>query len=213
VAYAPAPESSTARKLVPLVTGILLVGGGVGLTIRAEVGVAPYDVLTTGLADLTGVAIGIAAVLVPVMFVTLGLVLGGRIGPGTAITVVSVGPVVAAALWLLPEIDDLPLRAGFFAVGASCVALGITSVVVADLGPGPAEVLMLAITEKGFPLAPVRTGIEVVSVGVGWAMGGKVGVGTVIFAFLIGPVLRRLLDLAGYRGARVDTALPAGAGP
>jgi uncharacterized membrane protein YczE len=213
VAYAPTPESSTARKLVPLVVGILLVGGGVGLSIRAEVGVAPYDVLTTGLADLTGVAIGVAAVIVPVMFVTLGLLLGGRIGPGTAVTMVSVGPVVAVALWLLPEIDGLPLRVGFFAVGASFVAMGITSVVVADLGPGPAEVLMLAITDKGLPLAPVRTGIEVVSVGVGWAMGGQVGIGTVIFAFLIGPVLRRLLDLAGYRGTRVETALPAGAGP
>jgi uncharacterized membrane protein YczE len=65
---------------------------------------------------------------------------------------------------------------------------------------------MLAIHEKGYPLAPVRTAIEVVSVAIGWAMGGQIGAGTVVVALLIGPVLRRMLTAAGYDAVQAARA-------
>jgi uncharacterized membrane protein YczE len=213
VPLAAGPDASLARKVGTLLLGIVLVGTGVALTIRAEIGVAPYDVLTTGLAARAGIAIGIAAVIVPVTFTVTGMALGGRIGPGTAIAAVTVGPVIAATLWVLPEVHLLVVRIPLFAVGGLMLAVGITAVVVADVGPGPAELLMLAVHAKGPPLAATRTGIEVVSVATGWALGGQVGAGTIVVALLIGPLLRRLLDLAGYRGPRTASAEPAGAGP
>jgi uncharacterized membrane protein YczE len=213
VPLAAGPDASLARKAATLVLGIVLVGCGVAFTIRAEIGVAPYDVLTTGLATRAGLAIGVAAVIVPVTFVLTGLVLGGRMGPGTAIAAATVGPVIATGLWLLPEVDPLAVRVPFFVLGALMLAVGITSVVIADAGPGPAELLMLAIHDRGPPLAATRTGIELTCVASGWALGGQVGVGTVVVALLIGPLLRRLLDLAGYRGTRAATVEPAGAGP
>ena len=201
--YAPAPDAAVVRRLVPLLVGIVLVGVGVSVTITAEVGVAPYDVLTTGLAELTGMPLGLSAVCVPAAFVVIALLLGGgRIGPGTAIAMVGVGPVIAVMLEVLPDVEPLPPRIAMFAVGATTIALGITSTVVAELGPGPAEAPMLALVDRGLPLAPVRTGIEITSVAVGWLMGGQVGVGTIVFALLIGPALRVLLDLSGYQGHR-----------
>jgi uncharacterized membrane protein YczE len=212
VPLAPGPGATTTRRVATLVAGILLVGTGVALMIRAEVGVAPYDVLTTGLASSTGLAIGVAAVITPVSFTLLGVLLGGRLGWGTAVAAVSVGPVIAGMLSLLPLIEPLAPRVLLFAVGSLMLAVGLTSVVTSALGPGPVELLMLAIHARGPGIAPVRTGIELCSVAVGGVLGGQVGAGTIVVALLLGPLLRRLLDAAGYPGVRT-AAEPAGAGP
>jgi uncharacterized membrane protein YczE len=196
-----------ARRLGLLGVGLLLVAVGVALMIRAEVGVAPYDVLTTGLAERTGLDIGITAMILPLAFTLGGWALGGRVGPGTVIAVLVVGPILGLVLDLLPEqVDALPVRSAMFSVGFLLITAGITSIVVAEIGPGPAELVMLAIHERGFPLAPVRTTIEVASVAVGWVLGGQVGAGTVVVAVLIGPTLRVMLAAAGYDSARVATA-------
>jgi uncharacterized membrane protein YczE len=197
-----------------LVAGIAVVAIGVALTIRADLGVAPYDVLTTGLTETTGLPIGVTAMVLPAVFVAIGLVLGGRPGPGTVIATLSVGPILGAALRLVPEVADLAPRLGLFVVGSALVAVGVTTVVVAEIGPGPAELVTLAIHDRGFPLAPVRTAIELGCVAAGWALGGQAGAGTVVFAVAIGPVLRRLLTAAGYRThppAEAATAAAPGA--
>jgi uncharacterized membrane protein YczE len=79
-------------------------------------------------------------------------------------------------------------------------------VVIAEVAPGPAEVLMLAIHDRGVDLAVTRTGIELASVAIGWALGGQVGAGTAFIAVTIGPTLRQLLHWAGYRAADTDEA-------
>jgi uncharacterized membrane protein YczE len=182
-----------------LAAGIAVVATGVALTIRADLGVAPYDVLTTGLTATTGLPIGVTAMVLPAIFVAIGLLLGGRPGPGTVIATLSVGPILGAALHLVPEVASLAPRVALFVVGSALVAVGVTTVVVAEIGPGPAELVTLAIHDRGFPLAPVRTTIELTCVAAGWALGGQAGAGTVVFAVTIGPVLRRLLTAAGYR--------------
>lgn len=195
---AAAPDSPVARRLATLAVGLVLVATGVAMTIRAEIGVAPYDVLTTGLAALTDLDIGVAAMVLPLAFTALGWALGRRPGPGTLLAVLLVGPILGLVLDVLPEPTALVARLPLFAVGFLAIAAGITAVVIAEIGPGPAEVVMLAIHERGHPLAPVRTAMEVACVIVGWAMGGQIGAGTVVVALLIGPVLRRLLTAAGY---------------
>ena len=88
------------------------------------------------------------------------------------------------------------------------VATGVTAlpVIIAEIGPGPAEVLMLAIHGRGHELARTRTGIELASVALGWALGGQVGVGTAVVASAIGPLLRTLLRWSGYRAEEADLA-------
>jgi uncharacterized membrane protein YczE len=204
-------DSPVSRRLGTLALGLVLVGVGVAITIRAELGVAPYDVLTTGLVSLTGIPISIAAVLVPTVFVTIGVLIGGRPGPGTVLAVLCVGPILGATLAALPTLDAMGPRALSFVAGFVLVAAGITAVVISEIGSGPAELVMLAIHDRGYPLAPVRTGIEVTCVAIGWAMGGQVGVGTVIFALLIGPTLKRTLAVAGFDAARASEASDAAA--
>jgi uncharacterized membrane protein YczE len=198
MALAAPPDASVSRRLGTLALGLVLVGVGVALTITAEIGVAPYDVLTTGLVDLTGVPIGLAAMLLPLAFVAIGWGLGRRPGPGTVLAVLLVGPILGLTLDALPAYEAMGPRLGLFAVGFALVAAGITAVVVAEIGPGPAELVMLALHERGHPLAPVRTAIELTSVAVGFAMGGQVGLGTLVFASLIGVTLRWMLTTAGY---------------
>jgi len=200
------PDASLTRRLGTLAAGLVAVGVGVALTITAEIGVAPYDVLTTGLVELTGLPIGLAAMLLPLVFVLLGWVLGARPGPGTGLAVLLVGPILGVVLHALPSQEAMAPRLAFFAIGFVVVAVGITLVIVAQVGPGPAELVMLAIHDKGYPLAPVRTGIELACVAIGFAMGGQVGLGTLAFAGLIGITLRWMLTVAGFPTAVAATA-------
>lgn len=200
------PESPVARRLATLAIGLVLVGSGVALMIRAELGVAPYDVLSTGLAELLRIDIGLAAMLLPLAFTALGWALGRRPGPGTLLAVLLVGPILGAVLDALPTHEAMIPRLALFAVGFPLIAAGITAVVIAEIGPGPAEIVMLAIHDKGLPLAPVRTGIELTCVALGWAIGGQIGVGTVLVALLIGPLLRWMLSAAGFDPQRAGPA-------
>jgi uncharacterized membrane protein YczE len=199
-------DSPVARRLGTLAIGLVLVGAGVAITIRAEVGVAPYDVLTTGLVALTGIPIGVAAMLLPLAFVIIGLLIGGRPGPGTVLAVLLVGPILGMALEALPIREALSVRLVYFVVGFVVISAGITAVVISEIGSGPAELVMLAIHDRGYPLAPVRTGIELTCVAIGWSMGGQVGVGTVVFALLIGPTLKRTLAATGFDPDRASEA-------
>ncbi len=192
------PESPVARRLGTLAIGFVLVGGGVALMIRAQIGVAPYDVLTTGVAAALRISIGLAAMIVPLGFVGLALALGRRPGPGTVLAVALIGPIIAGILHGIPHIEAMGPRLVLFAVGYLVVAAGVTAVIIAEIGPGPAEVLMLALHARGAPLAPARTAIELTSVAIGWAIGGQVGVGTVVVALTIGPILRWMLGLSGF---------------
>jgi uncharacterized membrane protein YczE len=204
-------DASMRRRVAILLVGLVFVATGVACTIQAELGVAPYDVLTTGLRDLFDIPIGLAAMLLPMVFMGLGVLLGGRFGVGSVLALVLVGPMLGGVLALLPEIEALPPRLALFVVGFVILTIGITAVIVPQIGPGPAELLMLAIHERGYPLAPVRTGIELTSVAVGWGMGGQVGAGTVVFALLIGPALRRSLEWAGFDSAAAADASDAAA--
>jgi uncharacterized membrane protein YczE len=194
-----------------LLVGLVLVSTGVACTIQAELGVAPYDVLSTGLRDLLDIPIGLAAVLLPIAFLALGALLGGRLGLGSLLAVALVGPMLGLVLDRLPHVEAMAPRLVLFALGFALLTTGIALVIVPEIGPGPAELLMLAIHERGHALAPVRTGIELTSVGVGWAMGGQVGAGTLVVAVLIGPALRRALEALGYDTTRAIVASDAAA--
>jgi uncharacterized membrane protein YczE len=207
-----APGASLRARLLVLAAGIALVAIGVAVTKHAELGVAPYDVVTTGMHETLGVPLGVAAVVLPAVFVALGILCGGRIGVGTLVCTALVGPILGLVDDALPTVEHLAVRVPMYACGFCCITAGIVACILPDLGAGPAEVLMLAIADRGRPIAPVRTAIEAACVAVGFAMGGQVGFGTLVFAVLIGPALRRVLTVVGYddreAATRSDTASP-----
>lgn len=191
-------DASRARRLGIFLAGLVCVAVGVACMIRAELGVAPYDVLTTGLHERFGIPMALAAVLLPMVFLAAGAALGGRLGVGSLLAVVLVGPMLGVALDVLPDLDAMAPRLVLYAGGFVVLVVGVALVIVPELGAGPAELLMLAIHQRGLALVPVRTGIELACVAAGWALGGQVGAGTVVFALLVGPALGQALDRLGY---------------
>jgi uncharacterized membrane protein YczE len=176
------------RRLPRLLVGIVVLGFGVALTLQAELGVSPYDVLHQGLSDLTGLSFGAVVVLLGLLILLLWIPLGQRMGLGTVINTLTVGWITDFGLEVIPVPDDDLLRWVMLVAGIVTTSLGMAMYIGAGLGPGPRDGLMTGISAKGYPLWIVRTVLELVALSVGWALGGDVGVGTVLFAFAIGPL-------------------------
>jgi uncharacterized membrane protein YczE len=208
-AAGPPPTLRYPVRMALFIGALGLVAVGVSLMIRAEVGVAPYDVLVTGAASTIGWSIGSTAMVVPLAFIAGGMALGGRLGVGTVLATLVVGPIINVVLPRLPTVEPLAGRLPVFAIGLLLTATGVAGVVAAQVGTGPVELLMLGIHDRGPSLPVVRTAIEAGCVLVGWLLGGQVGVGTLVFALSIGPLLGVILGLFGYPQGPVRPVLPA----
>jgi uncharacterized membrane protein YczE len=176
------------RRLPRLLLGIPLLGFGIARTLAARLGVSPYDVLHQGLAERTGLSFGTVVVLLGLLILLAWIPLRQRPGIGTVLNTLSVGFVVDLGLYLLPEPELLAWRVVFLLTGIAVTALGIGLYIGSGLGPGPRDGLMTGIAAKGFAIWKVRTVLELIALVIGWALGGDVGIGTVLFAFSIGPL-------------------------
>jgi uncharacterized membrane protein YczE len=177
-----------ARRLPRLLAGIVILGVGIAPVLDAELGVAPWDVLHQGLADVTGLSFGLVVVLVGLVVLLTWIPLKQRAGIGTIINTLTVGFIVNGMLNVLPEVQNLAVRWAMLLGGIVVTSFGMALYIGAGLGPGPRDGLMTAVAARGHPLWLVRTVIELLALGVGFALGGDVGIGTVLFAFGIGPV-------------------------
>jgi uncharacterized membrane protein YczE len=194
---APAPElhvvtypnlSELRQRLPRLLLGIVVVSIGITLIIDARLGVAPYDVLHQGLSEVTGLSFGTVVVLFGLAVLVLWFPLGQRFGIGTIINALSIGFIVDALRGPISEPHALVWRTPMLLGGILVSALGVGLYIGAGLGPGPRDGLMTGLAAKGYPLWAVRTGLELTALASGWALGGDVGAGTVLFAFGIGPL-------------------------
>jgi uncharacterized membrane protein YczE len=176
------------RRLPRLIVGLFVVAPGIVLVLNARLGVSPFDVLHQGLADVTGLSFGTVVILVGVVVLLLWIPLGQRLGIGTVINTLTIGLLVDLFLDVIPTPEELALRWLMLLGGIVITAVGIGLYIGAGLGPGPRDGLMTGIAAKGYQLWAVRTVIELVALAAGWALGGDVGVGTVLFAFAIGPL-------------------------
>lgn len=176
------------RRLPRLVIGIVVLSFGIACTLDARLGVSPYDVLHQGLADLTGLSFGTVVVALGLVILVLWIPLGQRFGIGTIINALSIGPLVDVFLDVIPHARGLEWRWPLLIGGIVITALGVGFYIGAGLGPGPRDGLMTGIAAKGYELWIVRTGLELAALAAGWALGGDVGVGTVLFALTIGPL-------------------------
>ncbi|HEY3723620.1 MAG TPA: hypothetical protein VGN59_09715 [Acidimicrobiia bacterium] len=176
------------RRLPRLILGIIPLGVGIGMMVEARLGVSPYDVLHQGIADHTGLSFGTVVILLGLLVLLLWIPLGQRFGIGTVINTLTVGLIVDAFLDWSPDPGSLALRWVYLLVGILIIAFGVGLYIGAGLGPGPRDGLMTGIAAKGYPLWLVRTGLELTALLAGWLLGGDVGIGTLLFAFGIGPL-------------------------
>lgn len=178
-----------ARRLIQLVFGLFLYGIGIGLMVRAGIGIAPWDVLTQGLSKQTGLSFGLLTNLIGLVVLLWWIPIRQRPGLGTVLNVLLIGPSAQFALWLFPPFDVLWQQIPAFVIGLSVLALATGMYIGANFGPGPRDGLMTGLHRRsGWPIARVRTGIEASVLLGGWAMGGDAGWGTLAFALAIGPM-------------------------
>jgi uncharacterized membrane protein YczE len=201
-----------ARRLPRLLAGIVILGIGIAPVLDAELGVAPWDVLHQGLSDVTGLSFGLVVVLVGLVVLLTWIPLKQRAGIGTIINTLTVGFIVNGMLEVLPEVHNLAVRWTMLLGGIVVTSFGMALYIGAGLGPGPRDGLMTAVAARGHPLWLVRTIIELMALAVGFALGGDVGIGTVLFAFGIGPIGHWFLGRLhlGVGGADPDPAATVG---
>ena len=176
------------RRLPNLVVGIVVLSAGITLVLQARLGVSPYDVLHQGLSMVTGLSFGTVVVLLGLLILVVWIPIGQRFGLGTILNTITVGFIVDVFLGWLPAPEALAWRWPMLVSGILVTALGTGLYIGAGLGPGPRDGLMTGLAAKGHPLWLVRTGLEASALVAGWALGGDVGVGTLLFAVSIGPL-------------------------
>jgi uncharacterized membrane protein YczE len=201
------------RRILQLLIGLFLYGIGIALIVRAAIGVAPWDVLTQGIDNHTHLGFGLITVLMSGVVLLLWIPIRQKLGIGTVLNALLVGPSADVGLWLIPEGLDLWLRIVLFAAGLLVLAAATGLYIGAHFGPGPRDGLMTGLHRRtGWKIWIVRTGIEVVVLAIGWALGGNVGVGTVLFAVLVGPLCNWTIPLFAIKrtaATRIVEATPA----
>jgi len=192
------------RRLPRLLAGVVVLGVGIAMILEAELGVSPYDVLHQGLAEVTGWSFGLVVVVLGLVLLLAWIPLGQRFGLGTIFNALTIGFVVDGTLWAMPDVSDVAVRWVLLLAGLVITALGIGLYIGAGLGPGPRDGLMTGIAAKGYPIWAVRTGMELTALAAGWALGGDVGLGTLLFAVTIGPMSHWFLARLHLSATGVD---------
>lgn len=180
--------------MVQLYAGLVLYGGSMALMVRAELGLDPWDVFHQGLAGLLLLTFGQVVIVVGAVVLLAWIPLRQRPGLGTISNVFVIGLAVDAALALLPAPDPMVWRVAFLISAVALNGVATAAYIGARLGPGPRDGLMTGIVARtGRSVRVVRTSIELSALATGWLLGGTVGVGTVLYAISIGPLVHVLL--------------------
>ncbi|AYF73411.1 hypothetical protein D7D52_05545 [Nocardia yunnanensis] len=190
------------RRLLALYVGLWLYGFSMAVMIRAALGLDPWDVFHQGVADQLPLSFGTIVAITGAVVLLAWIPLRQKIGLGTVSNVVVIGVSVDVGLWLLPQLHALPMRIGAMAAAVVLNAIATVLYIGAGMGPGPRDGLMTGLVRRtGKSVWLIRTGIEATVLAIGWTLGGSVGVGTVVYAFGIGPLIQVMIPF-------VDRYLP-----
>ncbi len=183
----------SARRTILLLIGLALYGLSLSLLVRANLGLAPWDVFHQGVAKVTGLSLGTVIVGTSFVVLTLWIPLGQRPGVGTFANAVLVGVGVDAFSAVLPDIDGTVARWLLLIAGVVLNGVATGLYIGAGMGPGPRDGLMTGIARRGHPIRVVRTSLELAVLIAGIALGGSFGVGTIAYALGIGPLVHIFL--------------------
>lgn len=182
------------RRLTQLMVGLTIFGFSMAMLIRAGLGMIPWDVFHYGVATHVPLSFGTIAILTALAVLLLWIPLRELPGLGTIANALWVGVSADAGLALLTTPDSLVAKILLMTAGIVLNAVATALYIGAQFGPGPRDGLMTGLARRlPVSLRLIRTGIEVVVVLIGWLLGGVVGVGTVLFALLIGPLTQLFL--------------------
>jgi uncharacterized membrane protein YczE len=188
------PVNRPARRLAQLYAGLVLYGVSMALQVRAGLGLDPWDVFHQGVSEHTGLSFGTVVIVTGVFVLLAWIPLRQRPGIGTISNVLVIGVAVDVALALLPAAGSDPVAVAMLLAGVGLNGVASGAYIGAGLGPGPRDGLMTGLVRRtGGSIRVVRTSIEVGVLAVGAALGGTVGVGTVLYALSIGPLVHALL--------------------
>ncbi|MGW6555467.1 membrane protein YczE, partial [Streptomyces sp. NPDC055051] len=184
------------RRLVQLYAGLALYGISSALLVRAGLGLEPWGVLHQGLAERTGLTIGVVSIIVGAVVLLLWIPIRQRPGLGTVSNVFVIGLAMDGTLALLPDGHGLPVRIPLLVLGIVLNGVATGLYIAARFGPGPRDGLMTGLHRlTGRSIRLTRTLIEIAVVTTGFLLGGSVGVGTVLYALSIGPLAQFFLRL------------------
>ncbi len=195
------------RRWVFLLSGLVCFGVGIALMVRGELGLSPWEVLSQGISDSTGIAIGTVSILLGLPIMLAWIPLGERPGIGTLINIVLIGIVTNMTLAMIEPLGSVTIKMAFMVSGVLVIGVGSGLYLSSNMGAGPRDGLMIGLARKTtWPVRRVRTIIEVSVLVVGVILGGTVGIGTVVFAFGIGPVVQGALRVFGRQTQPPSTA-------
>jgi uncharacterized membrane protein YczE len=182
-------------RLPRLILGLVLCGVGIAFSVIGDLGLAPWSVLDQGISEHTGIPIGTVSILVGAVVLCLWLPLREKPGLGTILNILIIGVTIDAVLLFIDTPDSMVLRAAYMVAGVFLFGPGSGFYIGAGLGPGPRDGLMTGLARRGVgSIRVVRTGLEITVLIAGWLLGGGVGIGTVLFAFTIGPNVQFFLS-------------------
>ena len=203
-------QSRLGRRLIQLYAGLALYGASSALLVEAGLGLEPWNVLHQGLAELTGLTIGVVSIVVGAAVLLLWIPLRQRPGLGTVSNVFVVGIAMDGTLALVPDVHALAVRIPLLLAGILLNGVATGLYISARFGPGPRDGLMTGLHRRtGRSVRMMRTAIELAVVATGFILGGTVGIGTVLYAVSIGPLAQlflRVFDVPSASGGSTVVA-------
>jgi uncharacterized membrane protein YczE len=199
-----------ALRGLSLVVGLFLFSFGIVLQLQSELGLSPWDVLNQGISDNTSLSFGTANIVVALVVLAVAWALGARIGIGTVANAILIGLFVDGLL-RLDAIDSLAghglgVRIALLVAGIAIIALGSGFYLGAALGAGPRDSLMIVASRRSrIRIGITRAALEIGAATIGFALGGTLGIGTVAFAFGIGPAVELAFALLLWLGLAVPS--------
>lgn len=201
-----AGEDRLGRRLVTLYVGLVLLGSSLAWMVRADLGLSPWDVLHQGVADHTGLSFGTVVIVVGGAVMLAWIPLRQVPGLGTFSNAIVVGLAADATLVLLPEPSNMGARGTLLVTGVVANGFATALYIAARFGSGPRDGVMTGLADRGMSIRAVRTTIELGALSGGLLLGGTVGLGTVMYALAIGPLVHFFLPRLTVSPAAVDLA-------
>jgi uncharacterized membrane protein YczE len=191
--FIPVGGKSLPRRLVQLIIGEIFFGVAIGLMLQSGLGLPPWDVLHQGLSLQFGLTVGLGSILTSFVVLLLWLPLRERYGIGTLLNAVIVGAMIDATAAVVPESSNTGWAVAMMTTGILLSAVASGMYIGANLGSGPRDGLMTGIARRGSSIRLTRVTIEVTVLVVGVLLGGTFGIGTILYALLMGPFVQFFL--------------------